>query len=149
MKICLVCSSGGHLQELLRLQSAWQGIEHFWVSFPGVDSDFLLAAEKMIAAYHPTNRNLFNLFRNAIVAWKVLRREKPDLIISTGAGVAIPFFYLARLFGIQTVYIESLTRIHGLSLTGKLLYPIASHFYVQWPSLAKRLKKATYGGQVL
>ncbi len=149
MKVCLVCSSGGHLQELLRLRKAWCNLEHFWVSFPGVDTDFLLAEEEMIAAYHPTNRNLFNLFRNAIIAWKVLRVRNPDLIISTGAGVAIPFFYLGRLFGIKTIYIESLTRIHGLSLTGKLIYPVASHFYVQWPGLARRLRKAVYGGQVL
>lgn len=149
MKICLVCSSGGHFQELLRLAGAWYGVEHFWVTFPGVDTDCLLAEEEMLPAYHPTNRNIWNLFRNTIVAWRILRARRPNIIISTGAGVTIPFFYLAKFFGIKTVYIESLTRIHGLSLTGKLVYPVADHFYVQWPKLARQLKKAVYGGQVL
>jgi len=149
VKICLVCSSGGHFQELLRLANLWQGVEHFWVTFPGVDTNCLLADEEMLPAYHPTNRNLWNLFRNTIVAWRILRARRPDIIISTGAGVAIPFLYLAKFFGIKTIYIESLTRIHGLSLTGKLVYPVADYFYVQWPELARRLKKAVYGGQVL
>ncbi len=149
MKVCLVCSSGGHFQELLRLRNAWQDFEHFWVTFSGVDTNPLLAAEEKFEAYHPTNRNLWNLFRNAIIAFRILRVKKPEIIISTGAGVAIPFFYLAKYFGIKTVYIESLTRIHGLSLTGKLLYPVADHFYVQWPGLARRLNKAVYGGQIL
>jgi len=149
VNICLVCSSGGHFQELLRLRNVWRDYDHFWVTFPGVDTSPLLAEEEMIAAYHPTNRNLWNLFRNTLIAWRILRRKKPDIIISTGAGVAIPFFYMARFSGIKTVYIESLTRIHDLSLTGKIIYPVASHFFVQWPGLALRLKKATYGGQVL
>ena len=149
MKLCLVCSSGGHFQELLRLRNVWQDYDHFWVTFSGVDTTPLLAAEEMIAAYHPTNRNLWNLFRNSLIAWRILRTKKPDLIISTGAGVAIPFFYLAKLFAIKTIYIESLTRIYGLSLTGKIIYPVAGYFYVQWPELARRLKKAIYGGQIL
>ena len=149
MKICLVCSSGGHVQELLRLRSAWQGAECFWVTFPGVDTNQLLDEEDMVAAYHPTNRNLWNLFRNAIIAWQILRKKRPEIIISTGAGIAIPFFYLGKFFGITTIYVESLTRIHGLSLTGKLLYPVADHFYVQWPSLARSLNKAVYQGQIL
>ena len=149
MKICLVCSSGGHFQELLRLRHAWQESEHFWVTFPGVDTNPLLAAEEMISAYHPTNRNLWNLFRNTIIAWQILKKKRPEIIISTGAGIAIPFFYLAKFFGIRTIYIESLTRIHSLSLTGKLLYPVADQFYVQWPGLARRLHKAVYKGQIL
>ncbi len=149
MKICLVCSSGGHFLELFKLRDVWQSYNHFWVTFPGVDTSPQLAGLEMIAAYHPTNRNLWNLFRNALVAWRILRTKKPDLIISTGAGLAIPFFYLAKFFGIRTIYVESLTRIHSLSLTGKIVYPVADHFYVQWPSLSARLEKAVYGGQIL
>lgn len=149
MKICLVCSSGGHLIELVRLKAAWADHERFWVSFTGCDTEIVLKDERMIPAYHPTNRNLWNLLRNAGVAWRVVRRERPDMIISTGAGIAIPFFYLAKLYCIPTVYLESFTRIHSISLTGRLVYPVADRFLVQWPELADRWKKAEYGGQVL
>lgn len=149
MKICLVCSSGGHLLELHRLAEAWQDMDHFWVSFPGCDTDCLLRDERVIHAYHPTNRNLWNLLRNLGVGWRVLRAERPDAIVSTGAGVAIPFFLVARLLGIHTVYVESLTRIHKPSLTGRLLYPLANRFLVQWPDMAEKYRKAEYGGNVL
>ena len=149
MKVCLVCSSGGHLLELYRLSSAWTGMDRFWVSFQGVDTDCLLQGERVIHAHHPTNRNVWNLLRNMVVAWRVLRRERPDIIVSTGAGVAIPFFYLGRLMGIRTVFIESLTRIHKVSLTGRLVYPVASRFLVQWPQLAEKLTRADFGGRVL
>lgn len=149
MKICLVCSSGGHLVELYRLKGAWTECERFWVSFDGCDSRIVLKDERMIRAYHPTNRNVWNLFRNAMVAWRVLRHERPGMIISTGAGIAIPLFYLARIFRIPTVYVESFTRIQTLSLTGRIVYPVAGRFLVQWPELLERWKKAEYGGQVL
>ena len=149
MKVCLVCSSGGHLLELNRLASAWAGLDRFWVCFPGVDTDCLLRDERIIYAHHPTNRNVWNLFRNTIVAWRVLRRERPDVIVSTGAGVAIPFFYLGRMMGIPTVFVESLTRIHAISLTGRLVYPVSSRFLVQWPELARKLTRGEFGGRVL
>lgn len=149
MKICLVCSSGGHLLELFRLADAWKDMDHFWVSFPGCDTDYLLQAERVIHAYHPTNRNVWNLLRNFGVAFRVLRNEKPTAIVSTGAGVAIPFFLLGRLLRIPTVYVESLTRIQKPSLTGRLIYPLATRFLVQWPELAQKYKKAEFGGNVL
>lgn len=149
MNVCLVCSSGGHVLELKRLESAWTGSRRFWVSFPGFDTDCLLMNERVIPAYHPTNRNIWNLFRNLIVAWRVLGSERPDVIVSTGAGVAIPFFYLARIKGIPTVYIESFTRIRKLSLTGRLVYPVATRFLVQWPELAEKLPRAEFSGRVL
>ena len=149
MKVCLVCSSGGHLLELYRLKSAWDDSQRFWVSFPGQDSNCLLRDERVLHAYHPTNRNFWNLFRNFLVAWRVLRKERPDVIVSTGAGLSIPFFYLGRLFHIPSVYIESLTRIRKLSLTGRLVYPMATRFLVQWPELAARYRRADFGGRVL
>ena len=89
MNICLVCSSGGHLMELYRLKAAWEEHDRFWVSFSGCDTDIMLKDECVVPAYYPTNRNVLNLFRNARVAWRVLRRRRPDMIISTGAGIAI------------------------------------------------------------
>jgi len=90
-----------------------------------------------------------NLFRNTFLAFKVLRKEKPDLVISTGAGVAVPFIYAAKFFGMKTIYIESLTRVKDLSLAGKLIYPVVDHIFVQWQELANKYRKADFKGRVL
>ena len=149
MKICLVCSSGGHFFELFSLNSLWEKYDHFWVTFPSQDTKSLLRGEKVHWAYSPTNRNLKNLLWNSYLAARVMAREKPTAVISTGAGVAVPFLYLGRLLGLQTVYVESLARITDLSLTGRLVYPVVHDFFVQWPELAGRYGRARYRGQVV
>ena len=98
-KIGLVGSSGGHLTHLYMLKPFWQKKDRFWVTFDKEDARSLLEGERVYPCYYPTNRNLKNLLKNTVVAWKVLRKEKPDLLISSGAAVAVPFFYLAKLMG--------------------------------------------------
>ncbi len=149
MKVCLVCSSGGHFYELYCLRKAWGAHEHFWVTFLRQDTRYVLRDQRVYSAYFPTNRNLKNLVRNLFLARKVLNREKPQVVVSTGAGVCVPFFLLARLKGIRTIYIESLARINELSLTGRMVYPFSDEFIVQWPELAEKHPKAKFEGQFL
>lgn len=148
MKVCLVGSSGGHLTHLYMLKPFWQDQERFWVTFDKADAQSILAGERMIPCYYPTNRNLKNLIRNTFLAWKVLRKEKPDVIISSGAAVAVPFFYLGKLFGAKTVYIEVFDRIDGPTLTGKLVHPIADLFIVQWEEMKQVYPKAVNLGSI-
>lgn len=100
-------------------------------------------------ASHPTNRSIRKLAPNFLLAWRVFRREHPDVVISTGAGVAAPFIILARLMRIRSVYIESITRISELSLTGRLVYPFADRLLVQWEELAANHGKAEYHGRIV
>jgi beta-1,4-N-acetylglucosaminyltransferase len=149
MKLCLVCSSGGHFLQLHSLKEMWQGYERVWVTFPGKDTEYYLAHEKKYYAYYPTNRSIWNLVKNIVLAVRTLKIEKPDIILSTGAGVAVPFIYAGKLLGIKTIYIESLTRVNSLSLTGRLIYPVVNDLLVQWPELAAKYKKAHFAGQVI
>lgn len=149
MRVVLVCSPGGHLQQMLAMRPAWDDWQRAWVTLPGSDVSSLLAKESVTLAHGPTNRSPRNLARNLRVAWRVLRSERPNAILSTGAALAVPFFLLGRLLGIRTVYVESVTRTESLSLSGRIVYPLASAFFVQWPELAARLKKARYEGAVL
>jgi len=148
-KICLVCSSGGHFRQLYSLKEYWEQFPRIWVTFDSSDTKTVLGDENYYWAYSPTNRNIKNLFRNVFLALRILKKEKPDLLISTGAGVAVPFIYIAKLFGIKTIYVESLTRVEDLSLTGKLIYPIVDYIFVQWPELANKYKKAEFHGRVI
>lgn len=148
MKVCLVGSSGGHLTHLYMLKPFWQEKERFWVTFDKQDAASLLSGEQVYHCYFPTNRNLKNLIRNTILAWKVLGKEKPDLIVSSGAAVAVPFFYLGKLFGAKTVYIEVFDRIDKPTLTGKLVYPMADRFIVQWEEMKQVYPKAINLGSI-
>ena len=102
----------------------------------------------MYPCYYPTNRNIKNLIRNIGVAWKVLRKEKPDVIISSGAAVAVPFFYLGKLFGKKLIYIEVFDRIDKPTMTGKMVYPIVDKFIVQWEEQKEVYKKAINLGSI-
>lgn len=104
MKICLVGSSGGHLTHLYMLKQLWEKEDCFWVTFPKEDANYLLSNEKTYDCYFPTNINIKNLVKNTFLAIKVLVKEKPDLIISSGAAVAVPFFYVGKILGIKIVY---------------------------------------------
>lgn len=102
MKICLVGSSGGHLTHLYMLKPFWKDEDRFWVTFDKEDARSVLEGEKMYPCYYPTNRSLKALIKNTKIAWKVLRKEKPDVIISSGAAVAVPFFLLGEIIRIET-----------------------------------------------
>lgn len=148
MKVCLVGSSGGHLTHLYMLKPFWKDKDRFWVTFDKEDARSILAGEKVYHCYYPTNRNLKNLFRNTFLALKVLRKERPDLLISSGAAAAVPFFYIAKLMRKKLIYIEVYDRIDKPTLTGRLVYPIVDCFIVQWEEQKRVYKKAVNLGSI-
>ncbi len=141
--LLIVCSAGGHLLEMLELRDAWAPFERVWVTFDKSDTRSLLTGERVVHAFGPTNRNIPNLLRNLRLARRVLLDERPAAILTTGAGVAVPFAWMGRVLGIPTVYVESMTRIDELSLSGRMIVPVAQRLYAQWPELAD-----TSGGRV-
>lgn len=148
MKVCLVGSSGGHLTHLYMLKDFWKDKDRFWVTFNKEDARSILENEKVIPCYYPTNRNIKNLIKNTFLAIRVLLKEKPDLIISSGAAVAVPFFYIGKILGAKLIYIEVFDRIDKPTVTGKLVYPIADKFIVQWEEQKKVYPKAINLGSI-
>jgi UDP-N-acetylglucosamine:LPS N-acetylglucosamine transferase len=136
VKVMLVCSSGGHLAQLYRLQPWWQQYERTWVTFPGAHADSLLDGETVAPAFYPTTRNIPNAIRNLGLAVKLLLADKPDVLVSDGAGVAFPFFLVGWILGVRTVYLEVYDRIAQPTLTGRLCYPFTELFLLQWPEQA-------------
>jgi UDP-N-acetylglucosamine:LPS N-acetylglucosamine transferase len=147
--VLLVCSCGGHLLQMMQLRSAWEGFPRVWVTFDKPDAHSLLQGEQVVHAYGPTNRNFRNFLRNLRLARRVLRELDPAAMVTTGAGLAVPFAWIGRLRRIPIVYVESFTRIDRLSLSGRLIAPIASRLYVQWPELAQADQRARYAGHLL
>jgi len=144
-----VCSSGGHLLQLHALRAAWGEFSRTWVTFDKSDARSLLADEHVVHAYGPTNRSVSNLLRNLLLAIRVIVHVRPRVILTTGAGVAVPFAWIGRLAGAKVVYVESATRIESPSLSLRLARPVVSLVYVQWPELQRALPSARYRGSVL
>lgn len=147
--VVLVCSAGGHLLQLSLLSGCWRGFSRAWVTLEREDARSLLAGENVFYAHWPTTRNVPNLLRNLVLAWRLLRSLRPSAIVTTGAGVAVPFAWVGRLLGARVVYVESLSRIDKPSLSCRLVRPVAGRVYVQWPELAGALRGARYAGSVL
>lgn len=130
--VLMVCSSGGHLAQLLSLDAWSTRYRTRWVTFATSDALSALEGRDVVPCFHPTTRNVPNLLRNTRLAWRVLRSERPAVVISSGAAVAVPFFVVARLLRVPTVYIEVFDRIDSRTLTGRLVRPFTSRFLVQW-----------------
>jgi UDP-N-acetylglucosamine:LPS N-acetylglucosamine transferase len=148
-RVMFVASNGGHLAQLLGLQSWWSGRERVWVSFDKPDARSQLEGEEVVWAHWPTTRNLTNLVRNLVLAIRVLGRDRPDVVVSTGAGVALPFFIAARLRRIPTVFIEVYDRMDSRSLSGRLCRPLSTEFLVQWPEQEKFYPGSTMVGPLM
>jgi len=149
MKILIACSSGGHLAHAFALQSWWSQHERLWVTSPTDDARAKLVGERVIEAHHPTTRNVPNLLRNTVLARRVLKEYRPDIVFSTGAAIAVPFLLQARSVGARTVYLEAVDRIEKASLTGRMVYPFADEFLVQWQPLAESLPESRNVGVIL
>ena len=133
MKILLVGSAGGHLAQLLLLAPYWTHHELVWVTLDKPDARARLTGQAVHWAHGPTGRSASMALRNLALARRVLRQERPDVIVSNGAGVALPFFVVARARGIPTVFFDVYDRIDAPSLTGALIAPLASAVVAQWP----------------
>lgn len=147
-KVLLVSSAGGHLSQLMELRPWWQHHDRRWVTFDLPDARSKLGDEYLIPAHHPTTRNAVNAARNWLLAHRVLARYRPDVVVSTGAAVAFPFFVEARRLGIPTVYLEVYDRIDSRTLTGRLCRPFSSRFLTQWPEQQALYRNSTLIGPI-
>lgn len=149
-RILLVASSGGHLAQLMELREWWGGHERAWCTFDTPDARGHLEHEETVHwAYSPTTRHLGNLARNTLLARRVVAEFEPTIIISTGAGVALPFFALGKAAGARTVYLEVFDRIDSATLTGRLCQPLTDFMCVQWEEQLSLYKNAHLIGPVL
>jgi beta-1,4-N-acetylglucosaminyltransferase len=147
-RVLLVTSPGGHLLQMLDLEPAWRDLDRTWVTLSLENAVDLLDGEEVVTGHGPTSRNVPNFIRNLVLAWRTVRARNPDVILSTGAALAVPFFIVGKLHGCRLVYVESLTRVRRLSLSGRLIYPLADAIFVQWPQAARR-RRVRFVGSLL
>lgn len=149
MKLMLVCTSGGHFSTMRGLKSFWSKHSRLWVTDQKSDTLWLEDRENVAWVPYQGPRDWMAFLRSFPNTLKILMKHRPDMVVSTGASIAVNFAIVARLLGIRFIYIESISRSKALSLSGRLVYFLSSEFYVQWPGLCERYKRATFRGVVL
>lgn len=147
MKICIASSCGGHLTEVRCLVDAYCHHPHFYV----LNDKALLPPDMEGRTYFITHSERdWKQLINLLEAWRILRAERPDVIISTGAGPAVPFAIVGKLFfRTKVIFIETITRIRSPSLSGRLMYRLADEFFYQWESLAGWFPKGRFLGRLI
>lgn len=93
-----------------------------------------------------------DLLKTLYSGWQSLRplsQFRPDAVLSSGPSVAVPACLLARLLGVKVIFVETGSRVTALSTTGRIMYRVASLFFVQWPDLQIRYPKAVYAGRLI
>ena len=149
MKICYIASSGGHLEQVIRLnQMLGEYHEGFIVT---EKTNFSSGINHSYNLYQVNRRELLffpKMIANTIRSVRILVIEKPDVIISTGALAVIPLCLVAKLSGKKLIFVESFAVINKPTLTGKLLYRFADRFYVQWEPLKKVYPRSIYLGGI-
>ncbi|GAB2538403.1 PssD/Cps14F family polysaccharide biosynthesis glycosyltransferase [Gracilibacillus alcaliphilus] len=151
-KLLLISSIGGHLTQLLQLESLFKNYQYHLVTEKSELTEEL--KEKypvsflMYGGRNYPIRYIFKFSFNVVKSLFIFLRYRPDVIISTGAHTAVPMCYLAKLFRRKVVFIESFSKSTSPTLTGRLVYPISDLFIVQWESMKEIYPKAVYGGSI-
>jgi beta-1,4-N-acetylglucosaminyltransferase len=141
-RACWAYSPGGHLAELERATVDIVFADCFHITHAG-GSEPTVAARHVYRVMHP-RRRIWRTLANALQTLAILLRERPALVLSTGADVALPALVLGKLLGARIVFIETAGTIEP-SLTGRLVYPLADLFIVQWPEKLDRFPHAVLG----
>lgn len=150
LKVCFAASSGGHYEQLMMLKPLMLKYRSFIVTektpysrpVDGVDTWYLLQVNRREPDFP------LKLIANAAKAVRILHREKPDVIVTTGVLAVVPLCLLQKLRGGKLIYIESFAKVNGPTETGKFLYRYADRFYVQWPSMLEFYPEAKFVGGI-
>lgn len=150
-KICFVSSCGGHFMEMIQLLPVAQGYDFYIVTEKNVASADILKKYRHYLLLQQERKGIMFLFRfffNIMMSFFYLLIERPTTIITTGAGASYPTCRLGKWMGCKIIYVESFAKLNSTSLTGKMVYPFADYFFVQWEEMKSVYPNAIYKGQV-
>lgn len=148
-KVCFIASSGGHFEQLMMLKPLMEKYDSFIVT---EKTKYGTSENRVIYYLDQINRRepafLIKLTINFLLSLKIFLKERPSIVISTGALATIPMCLIAKIFGKKLIFIESFAKVNSPTLTGKILYRFADQFYIQWEELKKFYPKAIYKGAI-
>lgn len=149
-KICLVASSGGHVEELMQLKVLRERYSYF-LMVPRTKWTEEIEGKKYFIKDIDRHNALVKAVTFAGIFFQqapIFLRERPDVVVTTGAVVAVPVCLYAKLFRKKVIFIESIARVTTKSQTGRILEKIADLFLVQWKEQLDCYPSAIYGGWI-
>ena len=149
MKICLVASAGGHLSQLQALSKAWEGHQVCWITSLEVGADRLRAQGPTYVVGECNRNHPFLMLRVLSQCFSAIARERPQVVVSTGAAPGILSCLIGRLLGARVVWVDSIANTQKLSLSGRLVRPFAHLVMSQWPEVAAKYPGVEYAGEVI
>ncbi len=149
LKICLAASGGGHLTELLKLSDSWKQYETFFVTTVPVVRDNLQTSGNIYVVGECNRQHPIRVLRVFLRCVKIALKEKPNIVISTGAAAGCMICFLAKLGGADIIWIDSITNVEKISLSGRMVRYIADLFLVQWPELTQKYNNVEFIGAVI
>ncbi len=153
-KVMFISSTGGHLTELMQLKRIFSNYDYHIVT---EKTKINLAMKKEYGnrisfLTYGTKHNMityaFIFPINCIHSLIKFIKYRPNVIVTTGAHTAVPMCYIAKLFRRKVIFIETFANIHTKTVSGRLVYPIADVFIVQWKSMLDLYPNATFGGWI-
>ena len=149
-KICFTASSGGHFEQLMMLKPLMDKYDSFIVTEKTGYS--VIKDDRQVYYLKQVNRHersfIFKMLANTFSSLNIFIKEKPDVVISTGALATIPMCLLSKVFRKKVIFIESFAKITSPTLTGKLIYKFADQFYVQWEQMKEHYPDAICEGGI-
>ncbi len=149
IRVCLAASAGGHASELMKLANCWKGQDCFFVTTSHVVQRQMAQHGRVYVVPESNRRQPLRVLKTLLRCVKILRTERPDAVVTTGAAVGCIMAFLGWLSGAKVAWIDSIANSECLSLSGRLARPFADLVLTQWPELAKRYKSVEYVGHVL
>lgn len=144
--VLLVTPSGGHLSEIRSLTPCYRNRPHHYViNMPVVQADDMRGRTTIISL---SQRDL-KFFINIGEAWRIIRRERPAVILTTGGGFSVAFALVGKILRVPTIYVETVAKVMIPTVTGRFMYYLADRFFYQWPQLQRHFPKGRYIGLVL
>jgi beta-1,4-N-acetylglucosaminyltransferase len=149
LKVCVACSPGGHLVQVRQLAQIYEKYDYFYFTFSGTVAESLAYDSRVRTIPNIVRRNPVSWLFGAFLSAKIALVERPDVVITTGAGVVVFFCIFSKLLGAKIIFIESMAKVEKPTLTARLLYPFSDLFLVQWSNLKKFFPKARFEGRLL
>jgi len=149
VKICLAASAGGHLTQLLKIAQSWSGEDVFFVTTSAAVTGGLDEHGRSYVVGECNRRMPIKTVAIFLKCARIIMRERPRVVISTGAAAGCMLCFLGKLGGAKIIWIDSITNVERLSLSGRMVRHIADLFLVQWPELASKYKKVEFAGTLI
>jgi UDP-N-acetylglucosamine:LPS N-acetylglucosamine transferase len=149
IRICLAASAGGHLTQLMTLSESWKGEDTFFVTTADFVKDNIKGFGRVYIVGECNRQHPVRVLRVFIRCIGIIFKERPEVVISTGAAAGCMICFIAKILGAKIVWIDSITNVEKISLSGRMVKFISDLFLVQWPELAGKYKGVEYAGAVI